>query len=390
VPTRRRRCPPGSLIGSRLLVASLALLALTTLPGCYYGHLAIGQAKLLMARRSVDDVLADPETPTSVREQLELVQLARAYANDLGLEVEGQYTSYVDWPDDRIITSLVVTEPGSVEPRPFRFPIVGSAPYKGYFDEERARREADRLREKGLDVCLHAIPAYSTLGWFDDPLTTPMLDGTPGRLVETVLHELVHATVFVKSQPDFNEGAASFVGQEASVRFYSDAAGGEAAPDAADRRRAEVRDGRRLAEALLEFREQVQALYDDPPGAEVAERRTTLEREGRIRLSELPLETRDAGSISERIRLNDACLALRGTYSRDLPRHAAVLDRLDGELPQFIERLRGVADSKDPRTDFFAEIDGMPATGEAAPATLASEDDDAELDESAEDDEGGF
>jgi len=368
----------------------MAVVALAALPSCYYGHLAVGQAKLLMARRSVDDVLADPETPASVRERLELVQLARAYADDLGLRVEGQYTSYVDWPDDRIITSLVVTEPGSVEPRPFRFPIIGSAPYKGYFDEESARREADRLREEGLDVCLHAIPAYSTLGWFDDPLTTPMLDGSPGRLVETVLHELVHATVFVKSQPDFNEGAASFVGQEASVLFYQDGPGDDGEPEAAVRRRAEVRDGRRLAEALLEFREQVQALYDEAPDQDVSERRATLESEGRARLAALQLDTRDAGLISERMRLNDACLALRGTYSRDLDRHAEVLGRLGGELPLFIEQLRGVKDSKDPRADFFAELDGSPAADAPTPAALRSENDDAELDESAKDDQGGL
>jgi predicted aminopeptidase len=333
----------------------IALMLMTPSFGCYYGHLAVGQAKLLMARSSVEDVLADPKTPASVRERLELVQRAREYARELGLDVEGQYTSYVDWPGDRIITSIVVTEPGSVEARPFRFPIIGSAPYKGYFDEERALKEAERLRGQGLDVCLHAIPAYSTLGWFDDPLTTPMLEGSSGRLVETVLHELVHATVFVKGQPDFNEGAASFLGQEASVRFYGDEASGAPSLEAAERRRAEIRDGRQLANALLDFRERVQALYDASPEADVAAQREALEQEGRARLAGLPLETRDAARLSERIRLNDACLALRGTYSRDLARHAAVLAELDGALEAFIERLRSVKDAKDPRAEFFAE-----------------------------------
>jgi predicted aminopeptidase len=306
---------------------------------------------LLRARRPIDDVLADPDTDAGLRHTLELVQQARRYAFELGLEVDEQYTTFVDWPGDRIITSVVTTEPGHVDARAFRFPIVGSVPYKGFFDRERAEREADGLRRDGLDVCLLAISAYSTLGWFNDPLTRPMLRSGNGRLIETVLHELLHATVFVKSQPEFNEGLASFVGQEASVRFF------ERQPDdgsLAEARRADIRDRRKLSRALMEFRAEVEQLYAEPaPPASRDERRTALETRARQQLAALEFERMNGPQLAERTRLNDACIALQGTYAGDDEHHRVLLEELDGDLARFIRRAQDAADADDPRKAFF-------------------------------------
>lgn len=348
----------------------LALLApLVTGTGCYYGHLAGGQARVLWARRSVEDVLADPATSGALRDKLRLVERARAWARGLGLEVDGQYTSYVPWPGDRIVTSLIVTEPGSTEARPFTFPILGAVPYKGFFDVERARAEADRFAERGMDTCLVAVPAYSTLGFFDDPLTDPMLRGDDGRVVETVLHELVHATVFIESEPALNEGAAQFVGEEASVRFFA-----ERDPQRAARRRTEVLDERRIADTLMALRARIADLYaESPTPEERTARRAALERHAREALAALPLSTREAADVAERVRLGDACLALRGAYAGDLARHQAVLDALDGDLTAFVARLVAAADADDPRAAFFAIAgdtdDGATIDGAERPPT---------------------
>src|SRR5262245_24941539 len=227
----------------------LALIA-SPLPACYPGHVAAGQWRLLSGRRPIDAVLEDPATPPDLRERLALAAEARALARGLGLEVGGQYTSYVAWPGDRVVTAVVATRPGEVEPSGFWFPIVGYVPYKGFFDPERAHGEADRLRAEGYDVCEVAVPAYSTLGWLDDPLTEPMRRGGPGRVVETIVHELVHATVFLPDAADWNEGVATFVGQEASVAWY--AAAGRTAE--AERERERVEDDRRIAAAMLALR----------------------------------------------------------------------------------------------------------------------------------------
>ncbi len=318
--------------------------------GCYYGHLAVGQAKLLWARESVGDLLADPDLDARLRARLELVEQARTFAAQLGLELAGQYTSYVPWPHDRIVTSLIATEPGSIEPANFYFPIVGEVPYKGFFDRARAEREADTLRAEGKDVCVSRISAFSTLGWFDDPLTAPMLDTSDDRLVETVIHELVHATVFVRSQPDFNEGAANFIGEEAVAVFYADRTG----EDHSDPR-ARIEDDRLLASALMALRDRVDALYEEElPDPARRQQRIALEARGREALAALPLTTRSAERFAQRARINDACLAIQGTYVADTPKHSRVLETLGGDLTAFIERLREAAEQDDPRAFFFA------------------------------------
>ncbi len=328
----------------------LALLLLTSAfqGGCYLTHLAWGQVRLLSARQSIESVLADPETPPELRAKLELVEAARAYADALGLSVDHNYTSYVEWPGDRMVTTVVAARPGEVEPAGFWFPLVGRLPYKGFFDEERAEREAEKLRGEGLDVCVVAVPAYSTLGWFADPVTAPMLRAGDGRLVETLLHELVHATVFVREQVDFNEGVASFIGEEASVGFFAARSDAEA-----EARRREIARARRLDDEMMALRSRVEDLYaDQPEGAERAAQRARYEAEARRRIESL---VGGDPTLAERVRLNDACLALAATYTADIPRYAALLERFDGDLRAFVARLREVSKADDPRAALLGE-----------------------------------
>ncbi len=331
----------------------LLLAGLATLPGCYLTHLAAGQWRLLRARRPVVELLANPATPEALREQLQLVEEARTFAADLGLRVGGQYTSYAEWPGDRLVTAVVATRPGQVEPAGFFFPLVGRVPYKGFFERAAARSEAEGLAQRGLDTCLVAVPAYSTLGWIDDPVTGPLLRRGAGALVETILHELVHATVFVRSAADFNEGIATFVGQEGAVRFFAARDGPDA--ETTRRQRERVREERVVARARWNLREEVAALYaDEPPGPQRDGARAALEEAARTRLAALPLATRDADALAREARLNDACLALEGTYERDLEAYAAVLAGLDGDLPAFVAAVRAAAERDDPRAAVLA------------------------------------
>jgi predicted aminopeptidase len=316
----------------------------------------------MLAKNSTASVRADPETPAPVRTQLELVDQTLYFAATLGLDVGGRYTSYVEWPGDRVVTTVVATRPGEIEPAGFDYPIVGRAPYRGFFDIERAERFADELRERGLDVCLSPVTAYSTLGWFDDPVTTPMLGRSDASLVETIVHELVHATIFVADQPEFNESSARFIGQEGSVLFFATRDPAESVTGRDSRRdaavalaRARIEENRQIDDVLLGLRAHIQELYAEEPEspARVA-RREALEAEARAALAALPLDQHNAETLAGRIRLGDACLALRGTYTGDGPRYAAVLASLGGDLPAFIDRLRVAADQPDPRAAFFA------------------------------------
>jgi predicted aminopeptidase len=326
------------------LAAALCSLSLST-TGCYLGHVAAGQARLMRAQQPIEEVLANPGTAPDLRRQLRAVQRARDYAQVLGLDVDEQYTSYVDWPGDRVVTSIITTRPGEVTPAGFWFPFLGRVPYKSFFEPARAEAEAEKLRGKGLDVCVVAVPAYSTLGWLNDPVTAPMLRRGEGHTVETIFHELVHASVYVKDHADFNETVASFIGQEASVRFYEQ----DETPEVTHARRGAVQDDRAVSAALVGLRERIEALYESSdPGPERDTTRSRLASEARAKITALPLRERDPSELAEVIRLNDACLALWGTYGAETDRYVAKLDALGGDLPAFIVQLREAADAPDP------------------------------------------
>jgi predicted aminopeptidase len=326
------------------LRALLLVLVASSTSGCYLAHVARGQLDLLWAREPIERLLSDPDTPTKLRDRLDLVLRTRAFAEGLGLSVGGRYSEYAAWPGDRVVTTIVATRAGEVEPAGFWFPIVGRVPYKGYFDPERARREAERLRAGGMDVCVSHVRAYSTLGWFADPVTGPMLRQEPGALVETIFHELVHATVYVPDEAAFNEGVASFVGEEARVRFYADDQGQEAA--ARERRR--VLANRRYRAELERARREVEALYAaEPPGPAREARRADIEARTRERISGLSLGT-DPRALAAAARLNDACLGLAATYSADTARYSAALAAQREDLAAFIARVRVAAERSDP------------------------------------------
>jgi len=323
---------------------------MAALPGCYVAHLAGGQMRLLLAARPIPEVIGDPASGPELRDTLALVAPTRDFARGLGLRVGDQYTSYAAWPGDRVVTSVVATRPGEVEAARFWFPLVGSVPYRGYFDPARAEAEAARLRARGLDTCLVPVPAYSTLGWFDDPVTGPMLRGGPGDLVEMLIHELVHATVYVPSDADFDEGVATFIGQEGALRFFA----GD--PEAEARERARIADQRAVAGVVAELRARVAALYAEPDTGSRQERRGALDGEARAALAALPLATPAAARWAAAVPLNDACLALAGTYERDLDAYGARLAALGGDLHAFVAAVRAAADAPEPRAAL-----GLPA-----------------------------
>ncbi len=278
----------------------------------------------------------------------------RAFAATLGLDVGGRYTSYAPWPGDRIVTALVATRPGEIDPHMFWFAFVGEVPYRGYFDLDYAREDAAELESEGYDVCLSAVPAYSTLGWMDDPVTGPMLRRDDVDLVDTVIHELLHQTVYARGAGRFNEGLATFVGQEGAILFFAQRDGSDGS--SARAARASVADDRALSAALERTRARIADLYAAaPPGPERDAARAAIVAEARREIAALPLTTRDAERVSKRVRLGDACLALEGTYTGDLPRYEGALARA-GDLSALILRAKEAARAADPRAALLGPL----------------------------------
>lgn len=244
-------------ITGRLLLASL--LTITLLAGCsslrYYAQAAHGQAALIAQRRPLNKVVHDPLTDPALAGRLQLAQLARQFASrHLGLPDNRSYTGYVELHRRYVVWNVFAAPRFSVDAVPQCFPIAGCVAYRGWFREVDARADAKRLAASGNDVWIGGVPAYSTLGWFADPILSSMLSWDDDELDGSIFHELAHQLIYVKGDTAFNESFASFV-QSEGLRQWRQARNLPPSDE-----KAQSMDGgfTRLA---LELREQLKALY---------------------------------------------------------------------------------------------------------------------------------
>lgn len=196
-----------------LLAGAAGLASCSTLN--YYAHLGRGQWQVLNAREPIDRILADPQRDPELRRRLGLAMAARDYASQrLALPANGSYRRYADLGRPYVVWNVFAAPELSLQALEHCFPIAGCVAYRGYYSEAEARAEALRLQAQGYETHIGGVPAYSTLGWFDDPLLNTMLRWDDDRLLETLFHELAHQKVYLPGDTAFNESYASFVGEQ--------------------------------------------------------------------------------------------------------------------------------------------------------------------------------
>lgn len=211
---RLRRAPRARTWATWLATLTGALFVVGCAAPGYLVQAAEGQLDLLCRARPIQRAIDDPGTPERVRVLLKEVPSIKQFGIGYGMTPTSSYETYVALDRSRVVWVTSASEPLSFRGRRWRFPIVGSVPYLGWFSGEDAERFAEGLREEGLDVDVRGAGAYSTLGWFSDPVLSTMLPKGPsafGGLVDVVLHESVHATVYVPGQSTFNESLAEYV-----------------------------------------------------------------------------------------------------------------------------------------------------------------------------------
>jgi len=326
---------------------SMVLFAAFLCGGCesigYYAHLTGGQLDLLMKREPVDKVVdgLKDEQDETLRTRLLASQNVLDFAeNDLGLEVGGRYRSYVDVGREAVVWNVFAAPELSLEAHTWCYPFVGCAPYRGYFDREKALGYARRLESELLETHLGSVSAYSTLGWFDDPLLSTFIDMPELDFVELLFHELAHSRIWVKGDATFNESFASFVGRE-GLRDWLSAQGrqDEFAVYLSGQR------GWRAARALLDqTRDELEAVYagDLDDDGKLEAKQTILEATAAC-LEAHSTATGVAGYRRLIPLLNNAYLASLATYSDKVPAFAAIFAEEDGDWNRFYARVEALA-----------------------------------------------
>ena len=188
---------------------------------CYVLNQAWGQFEILRKRKLITEVLEDPKTPQAARVKLRFVEKVRDFAaKEMGLRINKTYTYYTQLDRPVLAWNVVASEKLSLRAKYWEFPIVGKVPYLGFFDREDAEEESESLRKEGWDTKISIVSAYSTLGWFYDPLLSTQLAYPDWYLASLLIHECAHATLWFKGDVSFNESFASFVGRQGAVFFY--------------------------------------------------------------------------------------------------------------------------------------------------------------------------
>ena len=335
--------------GARALLTLVALTSsMLSCSPSYVLRAAWEEARILGRRRPIADILNDPTVAPVTRAKLELVVQARSFARrDLSLNVGDSYTSFSDIGRDTLALVLSASPVDRLAAHTWWFPIVGRVPYKGFFDLDAARAEARHLEEEGYDTYLRTTSAFSTLGWLPDPLLSTVLRQDSVGLVETVIHEVTHNTLFVTGYVKLNESFANFVGSVGAIEFFCGRANEEALCEAAQTR---WHDTILFGEFLDKLWTDLEALYAEPLERDSVfayRERLLAASAARFESDFAPLMTTGLQRF-DATKLNNARLVAQHLYYHRLNIFQRIYEGA-GELTAAIDRIAdAVQDSDDP------------------------------------------
>lgn len=297
----------------------LLLLGCVLLSGCetvhFYTQAATGQLKILAGRKPIDRLVADEQTDAKLRRQLEWVQSIRAYAGaELHLPVGSAYSEFTQLEGEYALWNLIAAPEFSLSPKRWCYPIAGCASYRGYFDKADAELRAAELRAQGYDVYLGPVPAYSTLGWFDDPVLSSFVDWQPDRLASLLFHELAHRRVYISGDTQFNESFATAVSRIALPEWRRRQ--GIPAPGVES-----VAQAQRVNGLMVSARKQLQAIYrSDLSDAEKREKKARTLQQLRHCYREASKGWEQDEQFTKLVeKTNNATLALVSEYQSQVP-----------------------------------------------------------------------
>jgi predicted aminopeptidase len=298
----------------------------------------MGQVSILCHERPVEEVLHDPHLTPQEQHKLRLILEARSFAiTQLDLHESKSYTTFVQLNRPYVSYNLSAAPSDALKPYVWRFPILGSMPYKGFFDKDYALREQHALEEQGYDTYLRGVQAYSTLGYFNDPILSSMLAYDDTFLINTIIHEMLHQTVWFKGNISFNESLASFVSEHGTLAYLQQQYGADAP---------EYQHYHALRADALVFEEYMDALikrldalyHESISHAEKLQRKAQTLAEAAAAYPEVfpRMQTTGYRNFFERQPLNNAVLLAFRVYHRDTTFFDQVLAEQGGDLRSMI------------------------------------------------------
>lgn len=295
----------------------------------YIAQASLGQLSMAWSAESLEDAVGDARRPWRTRALLREVPHIKRFGERHGLTPTGNYRTYVELDRPAAVWVVSACEPLRFRSKTWSFPIAGTVPYVGWFDLEDAKAFAAPLKAAGWDVDVRPAGAYSTLGWLEDPILSTMIssgDEALGELANVVLHESLHATLYVKGQTRLNESLASFVGDELTKIYLDERLGPFSAEKTAYMREQERSEAR--ARALHDAYIHLNRLYASPASdaEKLAEKKAVL-----ARLKE---------DIGARRPLNNAALVQFRVYNSGTEELRALLATCGGSWPRFLGALR--------------------------------------------------
>ncbi|NKB67256.1 MAG: hypothetical protein GKR89_09355 [Candidatus Latescibacteria bacterium] len=331
---------------------SLGLFFFLLLCGCqldYYAHLAGGQARIIWHCRSLTKVRQDTTQLPGDHRAFAVIDAVRQFGQrQIGLQPSDNYTCFFDTGDGPVSWNISASPPHQFAAYRWSFPIVGSLPYKGFFNEERARQEGQALQAQGYDVLVRPVSAYSTLGYFTDPVLSTMLNYTDEGLADLVLHELTHATVFAPEHTDYNESLANFVGRQGSLDFLAHYHG----PDSPliEQARQKRRDAGRFGAFMTELVGQLDSLYNCPlDSSQIVAQRRHLFATAKERFKELRGKfERSSYDGFLQWEINNARLLSYRRYNRSTDVFAQVFEAHQGHWPPALAQFQSCARQASP------------------------------------------
>jgi predicted aminopeptidase len=324
--------------------------ALFALSGCYTAKQ--GAVMLGYLNRAVPLEQLEPEQSEENREFVRLVTDIRSFATEgLGLAASRNYTNYVEIDRNYLAAVVSASARDSFQRHEWSFPIVGKMPYKGFFDIEDARKEAEKLEKKGMDVWIRRVDAFSTLGWFKDPLYSFMRSYPPSRLADLIIHELVHATVFIKGQVTFNEELAEFIGSE-GARLYMETRYGTDSPEYRAMLENEANSLKFIA-IVQQLIAELEAVYSNTG---LSREEKLAEKERVIKETQQRFEVEYENNFSNdnyrgfsQIPINNAFLEIYRIYYTEDNFYAELYERAGRNLPAFIAAAKTITKNGNPR-----------------------------------------